>query len=45
MNENIDSSYEEIQYGIELELKKEKEERRNQLDLELKQEIEEKKIS
>ena len=38
MNENIDSSYEERQYGIESEFKQEEEERRNQLELELKQE-------
>ena len=40
MNENIDSSYEERQYGIESEFKQEEEERRNQLELELKQEKE-----
>ena len=43
MNENIDSSYEERQYGIESEFKQEEEERRNQLELELKQEKEERR--
>ena len=43
MNENIDSSYEERQYGIESEFKQVEEERRNQLELELKKEKEEKR--
>ena len=43
MNENIDSSYEERQYGIESEFKQEEEERINQLELELKRENEEKR--
>ena len=43
MNENIDSSYEERQYGIESEFKQEEEERINQIELELKREKEEKR--